>query len=450
MQSSNKSQNNFLLKTNNDKEYEINNNKFNSNDYSDNTFSRNSVKSENEKESYYKSEPAYNHLNLIFFKLFSEHNYNPEDKFEKNVWFLKNNLEFQKFLSSSENSENYGKTPEGLSASQNSQLIRILQECQIGSATKNLSKNFLVEVKKFVNEISKVLFDANQRKQSAEEMVKHYKMDEMKERILDKLQKERSTLNFLSDITEIQFAITKLENFPEGFYDFFIACEAFVDAESAFIQRQEINKKLLSNKKISINSANLSIGQKLNNPELFEVIEIRNEKNFEYLNLDEVCLGQSKFREEASYIGLLLNNFKFAVFKENIFFAASEKEMLIDNLINQLEMLLKDRAFKCSSAAFAYVDSANKNYVKAGLENTKLVVYYDLEINFNKKSKLLLLEKIYNVFYDTITSKFDNEKVINSILDYFHEVSRDIKNVLDEKKDFNPDKCNPCLNCSVF
>jgi hypothetical protein len=448
MHSSSNSPNKKFCKSNLQNEYELNYKNNNHNNKKNDTNDNNDNCVRSESESYnHKEEPAYSHLNLIFFGLFREHNYSPEDKFDKNVWFLKNNLEFQKLLNSFDNSANNGKTPEGSfsSTSLNCEVIRVLQECSIGG--KSL-KSFFVEVKKFVNEISKVVFDANQRKTNAEEMVKHYKMDEMKELILDKLQKERANLTFLNDITEIQFSISKLDEFPEGAYNFGLACEAFADSESPLIQTQEIRKKLLGNKKITINTLNAD--QKFISPEFFEVIEIRNEKNYEYLNLEEVSLSQSKFVDEASYIGLLLYNFKFSVFKNEVFFASSEPETLIDNLINQLVTLLKDKAFKCSSAAFAYVDSSNPNFEKAGLENKQLVIYYDLEINFNKKTKLLALEKIYNVFYDTITTKFDNEKIINNILNYFYEVSRDVNDILNENKNVKVDQCNPCTNCAIF
>lgn len=430
----------------------LNNINYENNNNFNNSFTRNSVQSES--ESSYKSDPIYRHLNLIFFGLFSEHNFSPEDKFDKNVWFLKNNSEFQKLISNMEYSNNnsyINKTPEGpiLSSSHFSrELIRILQECSFGG--KNL-KTLLVEVKKFVNEISKILFAAQQRKANAEEMVKHYKMDETKELILDKLLKEKANLNFLNDITEVQFSISKLDGFPEGAYDFRLFCEAFADSESPLIQTQEIRKKLISqNFQQKIILATHNINQRFSKPELFELLEIRNEKNFEYLNLEEVCLSRSKFSEEASYIGLLLNSFKFVAFKEEVFFASSEAEMLVDNFINNLDLLLKDKAFKCSSAAFAYVDGSNRNYVKAGLDNCKLVLYYDLEVNFNKKTKLLVLEKIYNVFYETITTKFDNEKLINEVLSCFYEISKDVKGLFSEKKNVNAENCGPCNNCTVF
>jgi len=391
------------------------------------SFSRISVKSES--DAFYKQDPMYRHLNLIFFRLFSEHNYTPEDKFDKSVWFLKNNFEFQKLISSSEtNSNSYNKTPEGSMpiSNQRSELINILQDCSFGG--KNL-KSLLVQVKKFVNELSKVLFNSNQRKSNAEEMVKHYKMDEMKELILDKLQKERANLNFLNDITEVHFSLTKAEGFPEGMYDFWLNCEAFADSESRLIQKELLRKPLVTNKKLFLNTGQNSDQQQLTHPELFEVIEIRNEKNYEYLNLEEVGLHKSKFSEEASYIGMLLNSFNFSVFKNDVFFAKSESELFLDHFINNLETLLKDKAFKCSSAAFVYVDSSNKNFLKAGLDNCKLVLHYDLQVNFNKKTKLLVLEKIYNVFYETITSKFDNEKVLNNILACFYEVSKEVKDM---------------------
>jgi len=384
-------------------------------------------------EAYYRQEPIYRHLNMFFFKLFSQHNYGPEDKFDKNIWFLKNNFEFQKLI-------NLNITPEGSL----SEFIKILQEC---SCSGKSLKNLFIEVKTFVNEISKSLFDAHQRKTNAEEMVKHYKMDEMKELIVDKIAKERQNFNFINDISEIEFSITKLEGFPEGNYNFSLICESFLDTESPFIKTQEITKKILGDRNIIINSYNKD--QKLVNSEYFETIDIRNEKNFENLSLQEISLSKSKFCNEVTYIGILLNSFKFIVLKEEVFFATTENDMMIDNFINNLEMLLKDKAFKCSCAAFAQVDVNNLNYVNSNLYNQKLLIHYDLEIKFNKKSKLLLLEKIYNIFYDTITAKYDNEKIINNILDCFNEVSKDVKEIFNEKKNINTEQC-ACNNCAVF
>jgi len=388
-----------------------------------------------EKEKYeleysLKSEPIYRHLNLIFFRLFSLHNYGPEQKFDKNVWFLKNNIDFNKII-------NENKTPEGPS----NDFFKILQDCCIGG--KNL-KTPLIEVKKFVNEISKNLFESNMRKQNAEEMVKHYKMDENKELIIDKIAKERQSLNFLNDITEIQFSIKKFENFPEGTYNVNLICEAFLDSESPLIQKEEINKKILKNKKI-INNSN----QTLDNTEYFEKIQIRNEKNYEYLNLEEVSLCKSKFYNDPSYIGILFNSYKFVIKKDDIFFTVTENETMIDNFITNLNILLKDKSFFCSSASFANIDKKKLNFKENEHDSKKYLLHYDLEVNFNKKTKLLILEKIYNIFYETITAKYDNEKIVSNFLSYFPEITKDILEILNEKKNINSEKCG-CSDCLIY
>ena len=225
-----------------------------------------------------------------------------------------------------------------------------------------------------------------------------------------------------------------------------LSCEAFRDNESPFIETLEIQKKLIGNKKIIVNSINMD--QKLINPEYFELLDVRNERNYEYLNLEEVSLSKSKFCNEASYIGILINSFKFFVFKEEVFFASTDNEMIIDNFINQIENLLKDKPFKCSSSAFAYIDQKNPHYIKAGMDK-KYVIHYNFEVNFNKKTKLLILEKIFNVFYETITTKYDNEKIINDLLVDFAEVSRDVKDLFNERKNINSDRC-ACTNCLIF
>lgn len=388
-------------------------------------------KEEEEPDLSFREDPLYRHLNITFFKLFSEHKIKPEEKFDKNIWFLKNNQEFQNIITQNKTIDGpyYG-------------FLKLLEDCSTNG--KNF-RNLNIEVRKFVNEISRQICDATNRMNNADDMVKHYKMDEMKEIIIDKLIKEKQNLDFFGDITEVKFSIRQLENFPEGNFTMKLKCDSFEDNESNRIHYKEISAEILNKRKINVTENNLN--SPLNSAEVFETIFLRNERNFEYLNLEETELLKSKFHEEVSYIGILINSFKFVIEKNEEFFAFSEIETMIDTFINNLEFLLKDKSFKITSSVNATIDKSNKHLIKAGMDR-KYVIYYDMEINFNKKVKILILEKIFTIFQDTINAKYDNDKLINNYLDHFPESKEEIKLLTKEKIIDERDKCGAC--CLIF
>jgi hypothetical protein len=377
----------------------------------------------------YKDDPLYKHINMIFFKLFDENKIASDQKFDKNVWFLKHNKEFQDIINNkrTQDGENYLG------------FFKLLQGWSING--KNF-RNLNIDVRKFVNEISKQICEATNRRNNADDMIKHFKMDEMKEIIIDKFCKEKSNLDSFSGTTELKFSIRQIENFPEGNYSIKIICDSFDDdGINKIISYKEISAGILNKRNIFINGYG-----NINTPEYFETIYIKNENNYEYLNLSDCDLSKSKFNEEASYIGLLINSFKFVI-ENNIgdSFAISENETMIDTFINNLDVLLKDKTFKISSSVNASIDKKNKNLVKAGMDRN-FIIFYEMEINFNKKVKVLVLEKIFNIFQDTLNAKYDNEKLINSILDNFPEIKDEINVLTREKKIEQKEKC--C--CLIF
>lgn len=377
----------------------------------------------------YRDDPLYKHLNILLFKLLSEHKIKPTEKFDKNIFFLKNNNEFQEIV-------NNNKTIDGPYLG----FLKLLED--LNSNGKNF-RNLNIEVRKFINEFSRQICEYTNRMNNADDMIKHFKMDEMKEIVIDKLSKERQNYDFLGDITEVKFSIRQIENFPEGNFSLKLICESFDDNDSKGnrIILKEILSEIQNKRQIAINPQN--INNPVGNLEYFETIYLRNESNYEYLNLNECDLSKSKFHEEASYMGLLINSFKFIVEKDEENFCFSEQENMIDTFINNLEVLLKDKPFKISSSCMAYVDKGNKHLIKAGMDR-KYVIYYDMEINFNKKVKILILEKIFTIFQDTINAKYDNEKLINCYLDHFPEIKEEIKALTKEKKIEERDKCACC------
>ena len=71
--------------------------------------------------------------------------------------------------------------------------LKLLEDCSTNG--KNF-RNLNIEVRKFVNEFSKEICEATNRINNADDMIKHFKMDEMKEIIADKISKEKSNLEF--------------------------------------------------------------------------------------------------------------------------------------------------------------------------------------------------------------------------------------------------------------
>ena len=132
-------------------------------------------------------------------------------------------------------------------------------------------------MRKFVNEISKSLYEANSRLVNANDMVKHFKMDEMKEIISSRMNKEKSVQDLYGSITELKFSLTNLENFPEGSYDIKLFYEAYRN-DNLNLYDENYNSdslkdkyyvKLFGNKKINIYSS----GEKKFVPsENFEII----------------------------------------------------------------------------------------------------------------------------------------------------------------------------------
>ena len=384
-----------------------------------------------EAENLYREQPLYKHLKLLFFQIFSEHKLGPDATFDRNVWFLRHNKNFQKIAFDN-------ITIEG----PYTEFLKLLEDVSING--KNFSK-MNINVKTFIDELCKQILEAIDRKNNAEELMSHYKMNEMKEIIADKLSKERQNLEFFGDTTEVKFSIRQMENFPEGNYSLKLICDTFEDNESHKINFSQISAGILNKRTISLNENDKD--EPLKYSEYFETILIKNEKNFQNLELNECYLSRSKFFGEVSYIGILLNSFKICVEKDNLIFAVSDTETMIDTFLNSLDVLLKDKPFKISSSTFATIDRNNKHLMKAGMDK-KFVIFYDLEINFNKKIKILILEKIWNIFQDTIITKFENEKLINNFLEYFPDSKEEINNLISENK--NEKEICECVNCILF
>jgi hypothetical protein len=369
----------------------------------------------------------YKHLNLLFLQIFSDHNLTPDDIFDKNVWFLKRSSNFQKL-----NSENISILEEPYN-----EFIKLLVNISLNG--KNFS-NMKINVKMFINEVCKELILANNIKNNSLEKIKIFNIEEMKEKITYKLSTERKNSTLMSNISQFKFSIRQLKNFTEGNYSFELTCDAFDDnGDEDRINFTKYSTKLNNQSFIIVNEKNKD-GTLLNN-EYFLTISLKNEKNYDSLYLNECYLSRSKFNQEDCYSGILIYSFKFIVKKDNFSFAISDNINFFDLFLKNLDILIYDKPLNFSSSTFALSIKDEKD--------KKLIIEYDLEIDLDKKIKILILEKIYNIFQDIIISSYENNKLINNYLEYFIEYREEIRALLNEKNNDN-NSCSCDSGCVIF
>ena len=388
----------------------------------------------NEKENI-RQDACFKNLNLILTKLFQQHKYNLSDKFKKNVWFLKDNPIFQNQINSDNNF---------IEATEDDHLFRILRVISISGPQLN---DLNVDVMRFINILSKSLQDSNLTKKNLQTMIKYYNMEEKKELIIKKINFIKEKIHHINSFSKIKFSVYNLENFPDGNYTLKLLYEAHKNGNEHKIENQHfVNLKEKQNINIKSNSKNK---KKLEKSEYFETIHLNCEKNSVQPDLESFSLDNNKFHIDTSYAGITIDNFKFIIEKNGILFAITENEFLLDNFMDSVDCLVSDKIYHKSFVSYAYLDvNREKNSTNTDI---KYEIYYDIEIEFEKFTNIIVLEKIYNIFQEIINTKEENEKTIEDILKYFPEIKNDIESALNEKKNLLQDNCGLCSkNCAIL
>jgi hypothetical protein len=378
------------------------------------------------KDDIVKRNPLYRHLNLIFLQIFSEHKLGPDDIFDKNVWFLYRSSIFKK-IDARNNT---------LQDEPYNEFFKLLKDASLNGEN---FPNMKINVRAFINEICIQLITAADLKNNSLEKINIYKIYEMKEKINVELFKERINSGYIENMTQLKFSVIQLKNFPEGIYSLELICDSFADSgDQSRINFTKYHSKLNNQRLITVNKMNKD--QILSKPEYFKTIILKNEENFDNLNLNECYLSRSKFYDEECYIGILINSFKFVIDKDYFSFALSDSINFLYLFLNNLDSLINNKPFKISCSTFAYLINDEKD--------KKFEIDYVLEIDFNKKIKILILEKIYNLFQDIIITGYENDKLIHNYLEYFIEYREEIRSIINEIN--NTSNTCVCDGCVMF
>jgi len=268
----------------------------------------------------YSTSPKFLKMKECYENVFRKNDLFPNSKFDKNVWFLKNDPNFQIMI----------KPTSGSSPGQvvNSKMLNLLAELSSGG---NDMKKLSVEVSRFIEKICEILYKSQIMIKRSSEQIKEYSAYENVS-VLDIKMKELNKKVQENNMSRLNIKLIRLDLFPEGNYNFNF--HFFKTDISTAISTKSINNKLINDKTLKISKPNpiLILTNDPQNENLFEPIEFH--------TLDDAGDHNRSF-QDFTFSGSNLSTFHIQIYRDDILFAESQLENFLELFLVNIN-LIKD------------------------------------------------------------------------------------------------------------
>lgn len=407
------------------------------------------------------SNPKYREIHDKFEKLFKTHGYFLSDSFNKGVWFLKDDIFFQRIVNKTDINTLNTSTP--FDNEKKNKIHEILSELNENTDYNHL----LVNVEKFIYKVIETLlvasntidrslktirnFNAVERKQNIEECIRLLE-EKIEKTNLSSHKKYNNNNNSKSNeqskdvFSRLKIRLIKANDFPSGNYFFGIKYYELKPEKESLIMNQVnyfLNKKI----GIRINSAN-------------QVIESINE--FENINFYALLNNQINSTVKVK------NNINSGTSFSNFFLVCSDnanenkatvkyeskKVYCLEIVLNTLDNILdiSKSCFKENIEIKLYSNPHssinNNNLIRSNNEErqSSMSVILEMIFEFDEITRASILKRISNVFKEVLDTKQNSEDLINLILDgYFEIVSDSVRNIMNKISEPSKDACCDCV-----
>jgi len=395
--------------------------------------------------------PKYQEIHEKFEKVFKAHGYFLSDSFDKKVWFLKDDIFFQKIINKNNMSSSYGQTPtpnpDGYE--QKNRIHEILSELNENTDYAHL----LVNVEKFIYRVIENVLIANATIERSQRTIKSFNAIERKQNIEECIrileEKIEKNGNYSGGKkgkekepqSRLKTKILKTIDFEPGAYSFDIKYYEIIPEKDNFIMRQ---------------------GESLKNKKVFAKI-FQNEQTIEEFNefndisffaLPSILNSTAMKIKNNTNSGTSLSNFSIVCSENNSGKFESKKIYCLEIILNTLDSILDiSRSYFRENIEIKLFQNPNsgqinKERIDSNLNNQSVIPTIILEMlfEFDEITRASVLRRISLVFKEVLDTLRINQDLLNLILDsYFDSVNESIRNILHKSSDPQKDACCDCV-----
>lgn len=355
-------------------------------------------------------------IKAIFEKLFSSKGYRLFDFFDDDIWFLNNN------------SEEYNEKNQ-VSIKKINSIISSL------SFNKNNKGKFKVNVEAFIEKVLDYIFSLKKQIEEASANIREYNINRNVVIIPDvikelNLQKEKSHKNN----SKLKFSLVRMDNFPEGSYEFNLYI-TFTSGEQKKLTLGNRNEVIFIDKKKEM------VMVSGDNPSTFEKCEFCVDENKETSDFQDITNNERNDIES----GTNLVSYYIEILKDGNFYFQSQPNYFFHNFLNITEDLKNLTSTVYMTTLKYTIQNQNGRYK----ENNDTILYMTLTIDFDRNSRISVLERILKLFNNVLRTKKEKTELLYSFLnDNFREITFQVKDCLTHKKYEERDNC--CSGCLSF
>lgn len=371
-------------------------------------------------------DPKYIHLQEKFEKVFRSKGFSNQDKFDKKVFFLKNDQNFQ-IMSQSNLNSNLNYTP------LNNKLYDILTELnENGNDFSKLS----VRVDYFIYKVCEVLLNCQRVNDRSEEIKTLYDVDKNKNYIEEKLlllSQFTSKVNDSQDLnSSLKISFNHLDNFPVGTYSSELKVVEILSTKDGNPQiktkHHDLSKQIKIDKEGVTNFKSSPKENNSINEYVFPLIQFTaNDLSY----MEEMINNQS-------ISGTSLSNFSIIIGKTPDFWE-SKIVYLLDLMLNFINDLLD-----VSRGSFTKTMNLKLKSKKSNGNDRNINI--EMHFSFDPLTRANVLRRVKGIFDGVLESLNSNKMIIDEILDgYFSEIADSAKYILSLKKDESRENCCKCL-----
>ena len=379
------------------------------------------------------SHPKYREVFDRFERLFRSNKLFLTDSFDKKVWFLKDDIFFQKIINKTDLNTN---TPTPNWEDSKNKVHDILSELNENTSFSTL----LVNVEKFIYRLVEVLIQAHSTIERSNITIKSFNAVERKQNIEEsvKLIEDRVKKYQMNDLkSKLKVKLIKTIDFNPGRYYFTI--------KSHEIKQEDNNPCIYQNNYFLNKKLGLDIKQSENEHEVSNEFE---EIIFREFDLNSVGKMKNNINSGStfSFFNLLVcdnSNESKSDFK-----CESLKTYFLEIILNTLDNILDisktsfTENIEIQLSRNPHQGSFEKNKVKS----TLVSVILELNFEFDDLTRASILRRISNVFKEVLDTKKMNENSIDLVLDkYFETIGESVKNCLNKTMENQKDACCDCI-----
>lgn len=380
----------------------------------------------------------YIEIQDIFSKLFRTKGLLSDNKFNKAVWFLKDDIAFQNLIKHSLGNNSHN-TSLGFSTPDLNTMHSILKELNEGEDFKRLS----IQTRKFIEKVSEILVRCNLTIERSNNQILLYNAH-LNKNILEE------TINILNTRISnglksfIKLKIGRIDLFPSGEYHFKIN---YSEIDQYDITLMNFKTAYLKDNKL------LSIKQDK------DIIILKNAdslNSFENIEFGSISISEeNEISDKYEFSGSNLSSFNIIVQRNGKEFAVSKSDFFLDIFLSSIEELkdISKDSFETTWKVKLFQQNFDNNNNISNIKQSdeEFLVYLNIKIDFDPITRAAVLRRIKNIFTGVITAKAQNEAIINEILDkYFPEISESVKYSLAKKDQENHENCGSCNSCYLI